>query len=269
MSLSLWYRLKYIESAHIMLEKFSKMKSLKSVGLVLAAGLVLSSCAGSSDNNDPYENYNRSIFSFNKAVDDAVINPTIAVYRIVVPSPLRAGFSNFLYHLNSPIRLANQLLQGDLDGAGNELVRAIVNTFVGVGGIFDVAEYEGLARESEDFGQTLGVWGVDHGPYLVVPFLGPSSLRDYVGFAVDAYFDPIRYYANNVDEQHLFYTKMGLTYFDLRDGLRDVLEELEASSVDYYAAVRSTYFQSRDALVRDNEASEEDPFDIPDYDDDF
>ena len=109
----------------------------------------------------------------------------------------------------------------------------------------------GLPYEQEDFGQTLAVWGVGHGPYLVVPFLGPSSLRDYAGYAVDTFADPLRWYLHNIDEEGWYYAKLGADYIDLRESLIDVLKDLEASSIDYYAAVRSTYVQRREALVND------------------
>lgn len=224
------------------------------------ATLFLTSCASSQQDpmivgntvvEDPFEGTNRSIFAFNAAVDDAVIHPIVKGYRAVVPKPARNGLRNFLRNLKSPVTMANQLLQGDLDGAGTVLVRASVNTLIGVGGLFDVAGAEGIEYESEDFGQTLAVWGVGHGPYLVVPFIGPSSLRDYTGYAVDSFADPLRFYLHNTDQDGLYYTKIALDYLDLRDSFMDVLEDLEASSIDYYAAVRSTYYQRREALVND------------------
>ncbi len=244
-------------------------KMISKLLLVAGTSLLLSSCVSTSDNNaDPFENFNRSVFAFNEVVDDALINPTITVYRAVVPNPVRSGFKNFLFNLRSPLRFINQVLQADVSGAGNEFVRAAVNTFVGVGGIFDVAAYEGLESEYEDFGQTLAVWGVGQGPYVVVPFLGPSTMRDYVGFAVDSFFDPIRFYARNADKNGRYYTKLGADYLNLRDDLMDILNELEMSSIDYYAAVRSTYLQSREALVNDHEGGQLSVPVIPDFDDD-
>lgn len=201
--------------------------------------------------SDPLENVNRAVFGFNRKVDDFVIYPVINGYRFVVPSPARKGVTNLLDHLQNPVYLANQLLQGDLEGAGRVTFRSIVNTFVGFGGVMDVAGYEGYEKMPEDFGQTLAVWGVDHGPYIVVPFLGPSSARDYAGYFVDSFFDPLRWYWFNIDEEHLYYTKMGVRYLDLRNNLKDTLQELEASSIDYYASVRSTYYQAREAAAND------------------
>lgn len=238
-----------------------------------ASGLVLSSCShteqGSADGDvtgiyDPFEESNRMTFAFNKAVDKNVIHPVITGYRAITPKPVRSGLRNFLRNLRSPVTFINQVLQGDFDGAGTVVVRTAINSTVGVGGIFDVAGHEGIEYEPEDFGQTLAVWGVDHGPYMVVPFIGPSSLRDYSGYFVDSLMDPLRWYLFNVDEEPLYYAKFGADYLDLRDSLMDVLKEIEASSIDYYASVRSTYYQQREALVND-QTSQFAPA-IPDYD---
>lgn len=232
--------------------------------LVIGASLMIAACAntnneytqsGETQISDPLEEANRAIFAFNDVVNDAVIHPIVDGYRYVVPKPARSGVRNFLRNLKSPVNFANQLLQGDVDGAGNVFVRTAVNTLVGIGGVFDVAGYEGLKYEQEDFGQTLAVWGVDHGPYLVVPFLGPSSLRDYAGYMVDSVADPLRWYLFNIDEEGWYYAKLGVDYLDLRESLVDVLRDLEASSIDYYAAVRSTYYQRRDALVKDEKGA--------------
>jgi phospholipid-binding lipoprotein MlaA len=243
--------------------------------LAIGAGALLAGCgtshdeqimAGSIQINDPFEETNRAVFAFNNAVDDAVIHPVVSGYRAVVPKPARSGVRNFLRNLKSPVQFANQALQGDVNGAGDVVVRAAVNSTVGVGGLFDVAGAEGIEYEQEDFGQTLGVWGVDHGPYLVVPFLGPSSIRDYAGYIVDAYADPLRWWLFNTNQEEWYYAKIGADYVDLREDLMDVLKELEASSIDYYAAVRSTYYQRRDALVRDEVNTAADAPEIPDYD---
>lgn len=201
--------------------------------------------------SDPFEATNRAIFKFNNAVDDVLIHPVVKGYRFVIPQPARKGVRNVLRNLKSPTTFANQLLQGDLKGAGQVLVRAVVNTTIGIGGLFDVAGYAGIPYEPEDFGQTLAVWGVGHGPYLVVPVLGPSSTRDYVGYFVDSYADPLRWYLFNIDHEEIYYAKLGVEYLDLRESLLDVLEDLEKSSIDYYAAVRSIYYQRREALKDD------------------
>lgn len=201
---------------------------------------------------DPFENTNRAIFSFNRAVDNAIIFPLLRGYRTVVPQPARTGVSNFLKNLKTPVRFANQLLQADFTGAMDELTRGVVNTFVGVGGVIDIAGIEGLKGEDEDFGQTLGVWGIGHGPYVMVPFFGGASTRDLTGYGVDMYVDPVRLYLDNVDKNDVSVVRTAAGYVDFRDSLMDVLKDLEYSSVDYYASVRSSYYQRREALKYDN-----------------
>lgn len=223
--------------------------------------------------NDPYEEMNRKVMSFNMAVDHTLINPVIRGYRTVTPQPARTGIQNFLRNLRAPIDLLNQILQGDLAGARNITLRAAINSSLGLGGIFDVAGYEGIEYEPEDFGQTLAVWGIDHGPYFVAPFIGASSLRDYTGFFADSMADPFRWYLHNINKEGLYYAKAGANYLTLRDSLHDTLTELELSSFDYYAAVRSTYYQHRKAMVNDVSGKpdlEEFNFpEIPDFEDDY
>ena len=223
--------------------------------------------AGDVEVSDPFEDANRAVFSFNTAVDNAVIHPIAKGYNAVVPDPARTGVDNALKNLRSPVNFANQVLQGDLDGAGDVVVRAVVNTLLGLGGLIDLAGHEGIEYEVEDFGQTLGKWGVGHGPYLVVPILGPSSTRDYVGYAVDSFADPLRWYLFNIEEEGLYYGKVGADYLNLRASLVDVLEDLEKSSIDYYAATRSAYYQRREALVNDQSSDVITAPAIPDYDD--
>jgi phospholipid-binding lipoprotein MlaA len=254
----------------------NKKKEMMALVAMLVLSVFLVSCsstgqdqaaAGAMQISDPFEGYNRTMFKFNQAIDDAYIHPIALTYREVVPKPARTGVDNFLINIKSPVTFANEVLQGDFDGAGNVLIRAIVNTFVGLGGIFDVAGAEGYKYESEDFGQTLAVWGVDHGPYIVVPFIGPSTLRDYAGFIVDAMMDPLRWYLFNIEEDGIYYSKVAVEYVALRESLYDVLNDLETNSIDYYAAVRSTYYQRRDALVHDAGGDAFDAPSIPEYDD--
>ncbi len=236
------------------------MKFTSNLLLVALSTMVLTSCASTNGNkiydngvviNDPMEEANRQVMAFNQAVDKAVINPIITGYRAITPKPARSGIRNFLRNLKSPIILANQLLQGDIQGSRDALLRGIINTTIGIGGIFDVAGYEGIEYEAEDFGQTLAVWGVGYGPYMVLPFIGPSSLRDYGGYLADGFVDPVRLHLFKHDNELLYAGKFTADYLDLRDSLLDTLTEIEASSIDYYAAVRSTYYQHREALIHD------------------
>lgn len=253
------------------------LKKVKTLAVMALTGGILCSCASSNSNSfyesgieiqDPFEEQNRRVMAFNQAVDNTIIHPVVRGYRHVTPKPARNGIRNFLRNLRSPINFANQLLQGDLDGAGTVLVRAAINSSVGVGGIFDLAGHEGIEYESEDFGQTLAVWGVEPGPYMVVPFIGPSSLRDYGGYFADSAADPLRWYLFNTDEMGIYVAKFGMDYLDLRDSLMDTMEELDRSSIDYYAAIRSAYYQHRQAQINDQKtALDADAIDIPDYED--
>lgn len=254
----------------------TKTRILTALSLMAVAG-VLPGCVTSSYDeaqtpglSDPFEEVNRAIFDFNKIVDHALINPALKGYRTVVPAPARQGVDNALNNLQSPIYLANQLLQGDVKGAANVLFSAVVNTFVGFGGLMDVAGYEGYEYESEDFGQTLAVWGIDHGPYVVVPLFGPTSVRDGSGYIIDSFADPLRWYSYNINEKHIYYNKAAASYVNARNNLKDALTELEASSIDYYASVRSSYYQSRKAMVNDQgdePLESHETIDFPEYDD--
>jgi len=185
-----------------MTTKSTIIKTILMVGLL---SLGLAGCAGTNVSNtdspisDPFESTNRSVLSMNESIDKAVIEPVARAYRYITPKPVRTGVRNMLRNLKSPITMGNELLQGDLTGFANASGRLFINTILGVGGFFDVADMGGIPYEPEDFGQTLGVWGVDHGPYFVMPLLGPSSLRDGTGMLVDSFADPVRIYMFNHD----------------------------------------------------------------------
>lgn len=204
---------------------------------------------------DPIESVNRKIFAFNALVDKTVINPALDGYRTVVPTPVRKGINNALTNIQSPVYFANNLLQGDVTGAGKVLFSAIVNTFVGFGGLLDIAGYEGYETDKEDFGQTLAVWGINHGPYIVVPVFGPTTARDGSGYIIDSFADPIFWYSKNTDRKFVHFNKTFASYANARNNLKDALEELERSSIDYYASVRSSYYQSRETAISDGEQS--------------
>lgn len=252
---------------------------IKKAGIVFsAAGLIfLSGCATTSDNgvettrsvsevNDPFEGYNRAVFAFNEVVDKAVIEPVARGYRAVIPTPARKGVRNFLRNLRSPLQIGHQVLQGDFEGAANATTRTVVNTLIGVGGLFDVAGYEGIKHEEEDFGQTFAVWGVKESPYVVLPLMGPSTLRDSVGLAIDGFIDPLRLYLFNIDEEHWHYIRTGTGIIDQREALLDVIDDLRRNSFDYYAAVRSAYIQNRNAMINDQDPDALQAPEIPDYD---
>lgn len=216
---------------------------------------------------DPFQGFNKVVFKFNDAADQAVMRPIASGYRTVVPQPARTGLKNFLRNLRAPVNFTNEVLQGDLTGAGTVLTRTTVNTLIGVGGLIDVAAIEGIPYEQEDFGQTLAVWGVDHGAYLVLPLMGPSSMRDGTGMMVDHVFDPLNWYFYNVrpTNEGWAFGRMAAEGLVKREELLDVLDDLRRNSFDYYAAMRSAYVQRRDAMVRDSDTTGNTSMAIPDY----
>ena len=236
--------------------------------------IALSACASQDKSmtggiSDPFEDMNRAVFAFNEAADAVILKPIAEGYRFIVPSPARKGVRNALRNLKSPVLLGNELLQGDVDGALKVMTRAMVNSLIGIGGLFDVAGYEGIEYEEEDFGQTLAVWGVGHGPYVVAPLMGPGSFRDYTGKMVDTVVDPLYWWLTNTEQEEWLYARTGTQIISTREELLDVLAELKMGAIDYYATVRSVYVQNRAALVADQKKNDAFLQDIPDYDDDY
>jgi phospholipid-binding lipoprotein MlaA len=229
------------------------------MGLLGYAMLAITACSSIPENdpeaaaeyrkiNDPVEKANRFIFKFNQGVDNVVLKPVTGIYRIL-PKFVRNGFHNFFHNLKTPVILANDILQGEPVRAGNTLTRFVINTTIGIGGVRDQASSWGIGPHSEDFGQTLAVWGVEEGPYLMLPILGPSNPRDAIGKVVDYLVDPITWWARNTDEDWVPITRTVVNAIDTRDRLWDALEGLEKSSIDYYAAVRSLYRQQRNSEI--------------------
>lgn len=213
--------------------------------------------------NDPIEPVNRVIFDFNEFVQDLVLRPVARFYNDTVPPTVRQGVSNFLYNLATPVILANDLLQGEWNRALQTFGRAFVNSTFGIAGISDLAGELGVERHKEDFGQTLAVYGVGEGFYLVLPILGPSNPRDAIGkLLVDPYFDPLSLYLNNIDHQDI---DIGITAAKGVDEYANIVEELDQvkkTSVDYYAAIRSLYRQKRKTEIHNGSILELPP--IPD-----
>lgn len=196
---------------------------------------------------DPFEPFNRAMFEFNDRVYFMVLKPVARVYRHV-PEPIRVSTSNFFSNLRAPIRITNSLLQLRLVDAGNELLRFGVNTTVGVGGLFDPARnYLGIREKREDFGQTLGHYGVGHGFYLVMPLFGPTSLRDGTGSLLDTYFlDPIVVLVDDEWVTLSLYTLDGINELSLD---RDTYESVKRDALDPYTFIRDAYAQRRAAEV--------------------
>ncbi len=234
------------------------------------AGCAATASQSSEEVYDPLESVNRVIFDVNQQVDRFVIRPIAVAYRDVIPEPFRDRVTDFLRNARTPIIFVNQVLQGDWEGAGDAAGRFFINSTIGIGGLIDIANYnnQGIPFENEDFGQTLAVWGVDEGPYLVVPLIGPSNVRDGVGFLVETLADPIGLVMTEFDIQEFNYARLGFTIIDVRSRTVEATDELEASSVDYYAAIRSIYNRTRQAEILDGDVPDE-SFEIPDFDEDL
>ena len=193
---------------------------------------------------DPLEGINRIFFGLNEVVDILIVNPTVTVWNTVVPSPVRDGVSNVFNNLDDVYAGLNHAFQGNGTQAAVDFQRVAVNTTIGLGGIFDVGTKMGLQKVYGDFGQTLGVWGASPGPYLVVPLLGPSNLRETVGRGFRIASDPRTYMDESVS-----YGLMGLEYIDNRASSAANAQLIASSSFDKYAFTRSLYMQRRAALV--------------------
>lgn len=207
------------------------------------------------DDGDPFEPVNRFIFGFNEIFLDWVLGPITELYTEFVPEPVREGIGNLLDNINAPVVLANDLLQAEGARALETTERFIINSVFGVVGIFDVADSWGIPKHEEDFGQTLGVWGVDEMFYVVLPLFGPSSPRDAVGrFLVDDYLDPIGLWLDNTDREKISLSLTGIGALDEYAGVKDKLVEIKETSIDYYAAIRSLYRQKRESDIRNGNA---------------
>jgi phospholipid-binding lipoprotein MlaA len=211
--------------------------------------------------NDPLEGFNRAMFNVTLKADKAVLRPTALAYRAVVPEPIRLSIRNFLANLNTPVIFANDVLQGEVNRAGITFLRAGINTTVGIGGLLDVATRWGYPRHSEDFGQTLAVYGVGEGFYLFIPLLGPGNPRDVFGYAVDFLLDPL-FYVKWGNEFYVPYVRYGVDLLDVRERNIETLDEIERNSLDYYASVRSLYRQTRANEIRNGTMQIED---LPDF----
>jgi phospholipid-binding lipoprotein MlaA len=229
--------------------------------VVLAAASLLSGCAtpppesdqeafaAFKETNDPLEPTNRYFFEVNYGLDELLFKPIAAWYNLLLPTAVERSVHNVLTNLNSPVIFANDLMQGSLPRAGVTFKRFVINSTAGVGGLFDVADRLGLRYHDDDFGLTLAVWGTGEGPYLVVPFLGPSNPRDLSGFGVDSVMDPWGWILPG-RLQYLSYTRQGVQAVDLRARNLETLEQIRKGALDYYATLRSLYRQHRNDQIK-------------------
>lgn len=202
--------------------------------------------------NDPWEPFNQAMFTFNLKVDEYALRPVAKAYDAILPDAAQRGVGRFLRNLGVVERFANNLFQGKFPRAGQEVGRFLVNTTMGCAGFLDVADpLFGWQEHPEDFGQTLAVYGVDNGPYLVLPFLGPSTVRDVTGAAVDGALNPMNYFLSSLQ---VFAIKGGIgvaSVVNFRSMNLNLLENIQSSSVDMYGALQDGYIQRREKLIKE------------------
>jgi phospholipid-binding lipoprotein MlaA len=211
---------------------------------------------------DPWENWNRKVFSFNDAIDEAVLKPVATAYQKVVPQFVRTGVTNFFGNFSDLWSAVNNLLQGKFEAGASDIMRVGTNTVFGIGGLFDVASEAGIERHNEDFGQTLGRWGFSSGPYIVWPLFGPSTLRDTVGLPLDLYASPMI----SVRSAEVRWGVATLGFINARANLLGATNLLDDVALDRYSFVRDAYLQRRRSLVYDGDPpplEDEEPY-VPD-----
>ena len=215
-----------------------------------AIALSVTGCASMSE-KDPYEKFNRSVFTFNDAIDRNALKPAATAYKTVTPSFLQTGVNNFFSNLSDIWSSANNLMQGKAERSLSDATRVVINSTFGLGGLIDIASDADLEKHSEDFGQTLGYWGVPSGPYLMLPILGPSTVRDTAGLPVDIAADPWGYgissRARNIGTV--------VRVIDQRAVLLDATNLMEEAAFDRYEFIRDGYLQQRKSKVFDGEGS--------------
>ncbi len=237
------------------------MKKSAGWGAAVLALALLQGCASGPNANpsDPLEPFNRTMFNFNDNVDRAIVKPVATVYRDVTPAPVRTGVTNFFGNISDVWSTVNNLLQGKGQASIESLFRVTTNTIWGVGGIFDVASDLKIPKHTEDFGQTMGVWGVGSGPYLVLPLLGPSSARDSVGSLVDYQGDLVSR-IDNVPARNSLTT---LRLVNARANLLGAGDVLDQAALDKYSFTREIYLQRRRSLIGRPSAEKEERYDLP------
>lgn len=222
--------------------------ALASVALVMLAG-----CAAVPARVDPLEPMNRGLFQVHDALDKVVLKPVVNVYTAVVPKPARTGVSNFFNNIEDAFSAINDLLQAKPQKAGDDLARVMINTGFGLGGLIDVASGAGIERGEEDFGQTFAVWGFGPGPYLFLPLLGPSTVRDGSGLAVRFALGP----AGEINDVPVRNSLYGLGVVDARYQAGDALSVVETAALDRYTFIRNAYLQRRRYLIYDGKVPPE------------
>jgi len=224
-----------------------KQRALAHAAAVVLAASLVAGCAATPSRVDPFEPMNRAFFEIHDAVDIAVMRPAIQFYIDVVPQPIRQAVSNFFNNIDDLISAMNDLLQGDLDRFGNDMGRVIFNTAWGFGGFIDWASMVGIERGNQDFGLTFGKWGFDQGPYLFVPLLGPTSVRDGAGWITRLYVGPTGY-INDIPLRNTIYAVGAV---DLRAQYTEATRLVDTAALDRYVFIRNAYLQRRRYLLYD------------------
>jgi phospholipid-binding lipoprotein MlaA len=219
---------------------------IRRLGALVVAVLV-AGCAATPSRVDPLEPMNRALFAVNDVAEKVVIKPVVTVYTTVVPSVIRIGIANAFGNIEDLFSAINGLLQGKPDKAGNDLGRVMVNTMFGLGGFIDIASDAGIERGNEDFGQTFGVWGFGQGPYLFVPFFGPTTIRDGSGFLVRLAAGPVGFIPDVPVRNSLY----GVGYVDLQTQAMDARAVVDTAALDRYRFIRNAYLQKRRYDVHD------------------
>jgi phospholipid-binding lipoprotein MlaA len=201
--------------------------------------------------DDPLEPTNRVFYAINNGLDTVLLRPAAQAYRYVVPAPVRQGLHNVLANIGTPVQLTNDMLEGKPRRAGDTTMRFLINTTVGVFGVFDVATKWGYPDHDADFGMTMALWGVPEGPFLFLPVLGPTDPRDAAGFGVDIAIDPFTWVGGNNDTGLTVFnwTRYGLNAIDARERVLDAIDEIKKTALDPYATFRSLYRQHRHAQI--------------------
>tara|TARA_Y100000748_G_scaffold297651_1_gene291929 strand:- start:484 stop:1221 length:738 start_codon:yes stop_codon:yes gene_type:complete len=240
------------------MQYFKINKFLSRFSVLFLTLFILSSCSTTgSAKNDPLEPMNRAIFEFNEVVDDNVLEPIAKTYKYITPDPVETGISNFFSNLGEVSTIANDVFQFKFKQAGYDFVRFSINTTIGVFGIFDVATSVGLKKNKEDFGQTLGYWGIPQGPYLVLPFFGSSTLRDAPGLYADMQVSPVQQLDN---EEALALN--ALNAISTRARLLRATKILDTAAKDKYIFIRESYLQKRESMVNDGDSEEDFEIDV-------
>lgn len=232
----------------------SHYHTLWRLGLLLS---LLAGCATNPANPDPLEKFNRHVFAFNETVDKAVLKPVAQTYKAVVPKPVDDSVTNFFSNINDVVVVTNDILQLKFQQAAADTTRFVLNSTLGIFGLFDIASKAGLPKHEEDFGQTLGYWGLNSGPYLMLPFLGPSSVRDLAGRSVDILADPRVYYADEAKLHNFFLASDVIKIIDIRADYLDMEQVLDTAALDRYTYLRDAYLQRRQYLVYDGNPPKE------------